>query len=72
VKRPLPLAILSATGLTPTQTLVEAAVSAPPSAGTVGRTELLYHWARMTHGQRRMLLKAAREITGTAKIGDRD
>jgi hypothetical protein len=27
--------------------------------------ELLHHWARMTHGQRRALLKAAREMTAT-------
>jgi hypothetical protein len=41
---------------------IDKALFAPPSAGTIGRMELLRHWDGLSTEKRQMLLLLAREM----------
>ena len=42
---------------------IDAATRGPPSAGRVGRMELLKHWTRLPAERRKLVLLLAREMT---------
>ena len=44
---------------------IEESMSKPPSAGELGRVELLRHWNRLSREKRKVLLLLAREMDVT-------